>query len=153
MQIRRYRPGEELELWRLFHDTVHLSASADYSPEQLDAWSPTQVDLSKWRSRLGRLAPIVVENERKLIGYADFDTTGLVEHLYVHPQWQRRKVGTLLMQFVHEMARSDRIPKLYADVSITARPFFESWKFAIDHEQSVRLHDVELRGYRMSKTL
>lgn len=37
---------------RLFHDVVHESCAADYTPEQLDAWAPAERDLAAWGAQL-----------------------------------------------------------------------------------------------------
>jgi putative acetyltransferase len=40
MQVRKFKSGEELELWQLFHDTIHQVNKADYTTEQIMAWPP-----------------------------------------------------------------------------------------------------------------
>jgi len=153
MQIRRFKPGEELDLWQLFHDSVRHINTSDYTQEQLMAWSPDRIDPVKWRARIRNISPFVVEHERKLIAFADINTTGYVDYFYVHHQWQRRRVGTLLMQIIHEVAKQEAIDHLYADVSITAKPFFECWGFAVEKEQFVKIEHEILKNYRMAKPI
>ena len=52
MKIRRYKEGEEQALWSLLHETAHRVNCKDYSPAQLDAWAPAQIDLATWTERL-----------------------------------------------------------------------------------------------------
>jgi putative acetyltransferase len=153
MQIRRFKPGEEAELWHLFHDSVRHIDTSLYTSAQLHAWSPDEVDMVKWRARIRNISPFVVEHEKRLIGFADVQTTGYVDHFYVHHLWQRRRVGTLLMQILQEVARQDAIDKLFADVSIAAKPFFASWGFDVEREQLVHIDKEVLKSYRMSKPL
>lgn len=153
MQIRRFIPGEELALWDLFHSTIRHVSKSDYTAEQLAAWAPDQVDLPKWRTRIKNLAPFVVVHQEKLIGYADVQPTGYVDHFYVHHQWQRKRVGSLLMQVIHEVAKQNEVERLFADVSVTARPFFETWGFVLEKEQLLRMREVELKNFRMAKPL
>ena len=153
MQIRRYKPGEEMALWHLFHDSVRHIDTSHYTAEQLHAWSPDQIDLGKWRAKFRNISPFVVEHEKQLIGYADVQATGYVDHFYVHHLWQRRRVGTLLMQIILEVAKQDAIDNLFADVSITAKPFFESWGFQVEKEQYLHIDREVLKNYRMAKTL
>ncbi len=44
MIIRRYKPGEEEQLWQLYHDTTHVVNGKDYTPEQFERWAPSQVE-------------------------------------------------------------------------------------------------------------
>ena len=153
MQIRRFHPGEEVALWHLFHDSVRHIDNSHYTPEQLHAWSPDQIDFAKWRARFRNTSPFVVENEKQLIGYADFLPTGYVDHFYVHHLWQRKRVGTLLMQIILEVAKQDAIDNLYADVCVTAKPFFETWGFQVEKEHYIKLDQQELKSYRMARPL
>ena len=153
MQIRRFKPGEERELWKLFHETVRHIDTSHYTPQQLLAWSPDHVDFGKWSARIKNSSPFVVETGKQLIGYADVQSNGYIDHFYVHHLWQRRRVGTLLMHIILEVAKQDAINHLHADVSIVARPFFESWGFAVEKEQYVRIQQEVLKNYRMAKQL
>ena len=153
MLIRKFKPGEEAELWHLFHDSVHHISTDLYTSEQLLAWSPHRVDIDKWRARMRGISPFVVEHERKLIGYADVQASGYVDHFFVHHQWQRRGVGNLLMQIIVEVAKQDAIERLFSDVSIAARPFFERWGFVVECEQRVRIEHEVLKNFRMTREL
>ena len=153
MQIRKFKPGEEIELWHLFHDSVHHISTDFYTSEQLLAWSPKQIDADKWRARIRNISPFVVEREKKLIGYADVQANGFVDHFFVHSQWQRRGVGNLLMQIITEVARQNAVDHLFSDVSIAAKPFFERWGFVVEKEQQVRIQREVLKNYRMLRKL
>ena len=48
MVLRPYAPSDCQALAELFHHTVHTVNAGDYTPEQLDAWSPGAVDLEGW---------------------------------------------------------------------------------------------------------
>ena len=62
--LRSYCPADLDTIERLFYETVHTVNAADYSPEQLDAWAPGQIDrprsprLSAVRRRLRNLRRI-----------------------------------------------------------------------------------------------
>ncbi len=153
MQIREYQSQDADELRVLFHDTIRNVNSADYDTEQIAAWSPEEFDPVKWREQLDGIAPFVVVSGSRLLGYADVQPSGYIDHFFVHHQWQRRGVGNLLMQRLHDVAHACGTAKLFSEVSITARPFFEKWKFLVEAEQSVVVRDVTLRNFRMEKRL
>ena len=89
MEIRAYRPGDCREMAELFHRTVHEVSAADYSPEQLDAWSDGQPDLEAWnRSFLSHDTRVAVERGR-VVGFADMDPSGYLDRLYVSAEHQR----------------------------------------------------------------
>jgi putative acetyltransferase len=57
------------------------------------------------------------------------------------------------MQILLEVAKQDAIDKLFADVSMAAKPFFASWGFDVEREQLVHIDKEVLKNYRMSKSL
>jgi putative acetyltransferase len=153
MQVRKFKSGEELELWQLFHDTIHQINKSDYTTEQTMAWSPDTPDIEQWRARIHGISPFVVEHEGILLGYAGIQLTGYIDHFYIHHQWQRRGVGSLLMRKILEVAKENNISKLFSDVSITARPFFESWGFEVGQEQLVQIRGSILKNFKMMRIL
>lgn len=153
MNVRRFQYGEEATLWRLFYETIHTVNARDYTPEQLDAWAPQQIDHRLWEKRTRERNPFVASVENQIVGYADLQTDGLIDHFFVHHQWQRRGVGTALMAAIEAEATTLGLAELYSDVSLTARRFFGSHGFHVVIEQEVAIDDFSLRNCRMTKLL
>ena len=81
--LRPYRPSDCPALARLFYETVHTVNRRDYTPRQLDAWAPEEMDLAGWdRSFRGHFA-LVAELEGRLAGFGDIHRTGYLDRLYV----------------------------------------------------------------------
>ncbi|HSG72014.1 MAG TPA: GNAT family N-acetyltransferase [Planctomycetaceae bacterium] len=153
MHVRRYRPGEERELWQLFFETVRTVNVRDYTLEQVQAWAPDEIDEQRWRSRIQQNNPYVCVYRGEIVGFADVQETGYIDHFFVHCRRQGRGVGTILFESLESDARARGLSELSSHVSITARPFFESKGFVVEAEQEVSLGNVVLRNYRMLKSL
>jgi putative acetyltransferase len=154
MKIRRYDLGDEPQLWQLFHETIHTVNARDYTPEQLQAWSPAEIDERVWRDRIAGMNPYVcVDDAGMILGYAGLLESGHVDHFYVHHRRQRCGVGRLLMETIEADARSRGLGRLTSDVSITARPFFEAHGFSVVAAQQVQRQGVELTNFKMAKDL
>lgn len=153
MLVRKYQPGEETELWRLYFNTIRTVASRDYTFEQVRAWAPDEVDPERWRRKIEAINPFVCVHEQIIVGYADLQPTGYIDHFYVHHRWQGQGVGKRLFETVESEATLQEIVQLSADVSITARPFFESRGFRVVAPQEVTLGTVILRNFKMTKTI
>lgn len=153
MKIRPFEPGDEVELRRLFNETIRSIGASDYTPEQLEAWASRHHDANAWRKQMRRRKPAVAIIEQVIVGYADVQRTGLIDHFFVHPGWQRRGVGRRLMAEIERQATALDLRSLHSNVSITARPFFEAHGFTIAHSQEVEIGKVVLKNYRMNRTL
>ena len=154
MRIRDFKKGDETALWNVFYAAIHVTASANYSPEQLDAWAPRQVDPTRWAQRMQGIAPFVAEDDNgSIVAYADLQNSGYIDHFFVSPAVGRRGVGSLLMERIHEKAFSIGLSALFSEVSLSAQPFFEKWGFATEELKSVSIRGISLKNCRMRKML
>jgi putative acetyltransferase len=99
------------------------------------------------------IQPFVAEDAGQIVGYADLQPTGYIDHFFVAALRIRQGVGSQLMQHIHTTAAAQRIPQLSADVSITARPFFEKWGFVVMQQQAVTVRGVTMTNFHMQKAL
>lgn len=131
MQIRRFRPGDEAALFQVFFSAVHSVASRDYSPEQIKAWVPADLDQALWAQRIQALKPFVLELGGQVVAYADLQHKGYIDHFYVAATHPRQGLGTHLMTHLLAEAKSLGLENLTADVSVTAEPFFARHGFTV----------------------
>ena len=90
MTIRPYHSEDCGELARLFYETVHTVNAADYTPEQLDAWATGKKSLDTWDRSFRANTTLVAEAGGQIVGFADMDDGGYLDHLFVHRDFQRR---------------------------------------------------------------
>jgi len=140
--IRRCRPGEEAALFEIYYSAIHLLASRDYSPEQIQAWAPRDLDQGLWATRIRGIHPFVAELAGELVGYADLQANGYIDHFFVSGHHGRRGIGTALMNHVLDQARAASLTELTSDVSRTAQPFYESFGFTVVEERQPELRGV-----------
>ena len=146
MELRGYKPRDCKELAQLFYDTVHSVCAQDYSPAQLNAWADGQVDEAAWNaSFLAHDTVVAVENKR-IIGFADMAEDGYLDRLYVHKNFQRRGVASVLCDMLEWRSQAE---VLTTQASITAQPFFESRGYAVVREQQVERQGVMLTNFVM----
>lgn len=150
---RDFRQGDEPALRAVFESAIHEVAIRHYTQEQVDAWAPRGWDPMLWATRMQGIAPFVVEREGAIIGYADVQANGYIDHFFVSGSAGGQGVGRLLMRRIHERAAESGIAELTSEVSRTAQPFYRHFGFEIvDHHISV-VRGVELPYAAMRKVL
>ncbi len=149
--IREYRADDAPALRTVYCSAIRETAAKDYSPEQIAAWAPETVDESRWATRMAGISPFVAERDGNVVGYADVQSNGYIDHFFVAGYAARQGVGHALMRRIHSHATAIGLTSLFSDVSITARPFFESWGFAVEGQQSLVVAGISLTNYRMRK--
>lgn len=131
MLIRRYREGEEEAIWEIVFQATRVSNARDYHEDLIERWAPLEKDMKEWRARLGVQNPFVAEIDTHLVGLAELEDEGFIEYFYVHPDHQGKGVGKALMETVENEARERGFDRLTANVSVTARTFFEERGFEV----------------------
>ncbi|MEQ1757284.1 MAG: GNAT family N-acetyltransferase [Vicinamibacterales bacterium] len=153
VEIRPFREGDAPALWRVFYSAIRQTAAKDYTPEQIVAWAPTEFDAAKWAERMRGIQPFVAEQDGAIVGYADVQANGYIDHFFVSPTVVRQGVGSRLMQSIHDRAAVQGFERLFSDVSLTARPFYERWGFSVEEARTLTVAGVMLDNFRMSKAL
>jgi len=151
MLVRAFKEGDEPALQAVFYSAVHTIAAKDYTVEQLDAWAPHRPDWEAWTARMKALRPFVAELDGRIVGYADLQTTGHIDHFFVSAKHARRGVGRLLMETLQARATELGLARLFSDVSLTAQPFFERFGFSVVERKTVLVGKVSLPNARMEK--
>jgi len=153
MHVRDFTFGDEPALHAVFYSAVHTIAAGDYTPAQLDAWAPDRPDMEKWTVRMRAIRPFVVEEDGRIVGYADLQANGYIDHFFVSGTCARRGIGRILMNRIHAHAGELNIVRLFSDVSLTAQPFFERFGFHVLEFKTIVVSGVSLPNARMAKYL
>lgn len=155
MEIRTYRQEDIKDIAELFYDTVHTVNAADYTEKQLDAWADGNIDLSAWnRSFQEHMTLVAVmpsdkaNGTQQIVGFADMDSTGYLDRLYVHKGFQRHGIATALCDRLEQAAN---VENFTTHASITAKPFFEKRGYQVMCVQQVERKGVLLTNYVMKK--
>ena len=151
LTISPYYQGIERELFDAFRSAITQVCSKDYSEAQIHAWVPAQYDHAKWKQRIDTIQPFVAVLNGEVVGYADIQKDGYIDHFYVSGNFQSRGVGKALMSKL--LAQQLDIKKAYSNVSITARPFFEKHGFRLVKENIVQVRGIDLVNFTMERAL
>ena len=154
MKLRRVNDADIPAIAALYYHTVRRVNSRDYNPQQIDAWAPEIAPNSFWQSRFGNYQVFVAEDDAGIVGFAEFDNIGgRIDCFYVHHEKQRTGIGTALLRQIEEQARRRNLHRLFADVSITARPFFAKNGFTVVAEQESMYRGCSFKQTAMEKAL
>ena len=152
VEIRPYESRDAGATPRIFDEAVAVSASADYTPEQIRAWQGMRpATPPQWnRSMRGRESYVALIGG-KVAGFSDLAQDGHIHMLFVDPRFGGRGVGRALLTFLEACAVGRGLSRLSADVSLTARPLFERMGFEVVEEQRVRVGGQVLTNFQMAK--
>lgn len=150
--IRDYQAEDAEDLAKIYYNTIHNFNIQDYSQEQVNVWAPkSSLEATGWAKKFERTQPFVAIMDNTVVGFAEFEPDGHIDCFYCHHQWMGYGIGSALMRAIFEKAKQKNIFRIFAEVSITARPFFEKQGFITIKEQTVILEGIKLTNYKMEK--
>jgi len=149
--IRKYVEQDAKTTWLLFFNTIRNINKQDYNQAQLQAWAPELMDLFIWNKRMSDIEPFIAEIDGKIVGYADLQNDGLIDHFFCHQDHLRQGVGSALMLHILHTGREKKIKYYFSQVSITAKPFFEHFGFKVVKQQLAEVGEQVLTSFYMEK--
>ncbi|MGJ5676197.1 MAG: GNAT family N-acetyltransferase [Nostochopsis sp.] len=153
MNIRKFHHQDTQEIMQLFYDTVHNINIRDYTSEQVNAWAPQYMDYRRWNEHLHSKMSYVAELDGQIIGFAQLEPDGHIDCFYCHKDFQGIGVGSKLLDTLQTQAKALGIKRVFAEVSITAKGFFEHKGFQVTNQQTVERRSVKFINYCMDKNI
>lgn len=135
LTLRPYAPDDAAATLDVFRAAVTGTAAAHYTPEQIRAWCPADVDADAWAARRAAAWTVVaVDGAGRVLGFADLTADGVLDMLFVHPEAGGRGASRLLVGAVLAEARRRGLPRVDVRASRSARPVLEALGFTVDGE-------------------
>jgi putative acetyltransferase len=153
MKIRTYEISDAQELMQLFYDTVHEVNIQDYTPEQVNAWAPANMNIEAWTKGFENRFVYVVEAQDTIAGFGELEADGHIARFFCHKNFQRQGVGTQILEQIELKAKSLGLRRLFTEASLTARPFFKSKGFVVLCQEEVERRGQRLPRFQMEKAL
>ena len=138
----------------VFLAAITQVASTDYSREQIAAWArPRSRTVPEWDRETQARGSFVAVLTGEAVGFSDVNRAGYIDTMFVSPSYGGCGVGSSLLTTAECRARTWGARRLSADVSVTARPFFERHEFVETAERHPLIAGVRLTNLYMTKPL
>jgi putative acetyltransferase len=153
LEIRRANTDDTAQICRLFYDTVTNVNNKDYTPGQIEIWAAKYKDTERWKAKINEQNFFVAELDGKITGFGSITDKGYLDYMYVHKDHQGQGIATELLKVIEQTADELQLKEIWAEVSITARPFFKSKGFGITKLFTTNVNGIEFEDSIMKKNL
>jgi len=140
------------EMMQLFYETVHTVNAIHYTKDQLNGWAPLDSDKRFWQHRLKKNICKVAFINNTMVGFTEL-IDGHVDTMYVHKDFQRRKIAANLIDEILQIAAEKKYGVLTTEASITAKPFFEAFGFRVTRIKKKLYNGKDFTNFKMKKNL
>lgn len=141
------------ELQQLFVDSITTICVPDYNSEQIKVWIASTENKQRWLDLIYNQILLVAIAKETIVGFCSLQKASFVDMLYIHKDYQGLGIARKLYTELEREAIKLQQNQLSADVSKTARPFFEKMGFKVFIKQTVKRQGIELTNFKMIKTL
>jgi putative acetyltransferase len=141
------------EIQQLFFETINMICKKDYTKEQIEAWSSAKDDDEKWLNKILNQYFLVARSNNKIVGFGSLQDNSYLDLLYVHKDYQKKDIAKRILLFLEKKAEINQAEMINADVSKTAKSFFEKNGYKIIKEQKKKIKNVSLPNFKMVKKL
>ena len=149
--IRPFKTADAPALRALKYATIRQVNRKDYTEQQLQAWAPDEYDEADWLQRISAMNLLVATLDGVIVGFADVQDDGYIDHFFCHSDYQGQGIGKALMNEILAISQLKSVKRLYSHLSITARPFFERYGFYVVREQQVDIRGKILTNFVMER--
>lgn len=153
VRIRPFHSSDAAALAALFYESVHKGARRAYDAAQRRAWAPRVPDAAAWRDRLSAQTVLVAERDGDPVGFMTLREDGRIDLAFVAPAAIGQGVARALYDEILQEARQAGMPRLHAEASLMARPFFERQGWSVIVPETVVRDGVSIPRFRMEKRL
>lgn len=151
--IRKGTTNDLPDMLQLFTAAIDEVCKKDYDLQQLEAWKSGAENEERWMSVIRDQYVLLAVIENKIAGFCSLDQGNYIDLLFVHKDHQHQGIAFLLYHQIEKEALQNHQKEITADVSKTARPFFEKAGFQITQEQTVSVQGIAMTNYKMVKHL
>jgi putative acetyltransferase len=118
----------------IFQESILSIPSHYYTASQLLQWAAVFNNTAYWQQLLETQTCILCLQNTTPIGYISLAKNGFIDHLYVTALFQRKGLGTALIQQVEAYAKTKSIQLLETDASLIATPLFKKMGYQLVRE-------------------
>jgi putative acetyltransferase len=149
--IRPYSADDLAAVVECFDRSVRMIGARAYTPDQIAVWAPDPPDPMGWPDRLRSGGVFVADVDGRVAGFARADDIGCIDLLYVDPDFEGLGWGRALLETACAWMEARGVRELVSEVSLSARPLFESMGFRVEGEQQIERRGVRLVNFRMRR--
>ncbi|WP_421754346.1 GNAT family N-acetyltransferase [Croceimicrobium sp.] len=133
----------------LFEASIRQTCQADYSAAEIEAWLQTLQNKDRWEELIKQQVVWLAMADTQLAGFCSLKAGDYLDFMYVSPHHQGMGLAKLLLKAAVLEARKQGKDTLSSDISITARPFFDSQGWKVIRKNENPRGDQVLINYRM----
>ena len=151
MHLKRITKKDQLDLKKLYFDSILSIDERIYSQEQKRAWASQAWDNNAFELSLNAGKGWLVNKNKKIIAFGLRYPANRIALLYCKGDSQRKGYGTKLLHKLEEEANEEGFPYLTTEASLISYKLFLKNKWEIIRKEKITINKILFERYKMIK--
>ena len=153
MNLRQITIKDQLELKKIYFDSIQSLDEKIYSREQKRAWSCQAWDNPNFDKSLTEGKGWLLREKGIIIAFATRYPTERIALFYCKGKYQRKGYGSKLLHKLEDEAKKEGLDTLYTEASLISYELFLKNKWEIIRKEKVIINNIFFERYKMTKII
>ena len=153
MNLRQITIKDQINLKRIYFDSIQSIDEKIYNKEQKLAWSSQAWVNLEFHESITKGKGFIVEDLNKKIGFAIRYPKNKLSLLYVRGNFRGEGIGNMLINAIEKEALNEGIPSIHTEASLLSYKLFlkNNWKEI--RKEKIIIQNITFNRYNMFKYL
>ncbi len=153
MNLRQITIKDQLELKKVYFDSIQSLDEKIYSQEQKRAWSSQAWDNPNFDKSITKGKGWLLSEKGIIIAFATRFPNNRIALFYCKGQFQRKGCGTKLLNKLEDEAKKEGIDSLTTEASLISYKLFLKSEWEIIRKEKVTINNIFFERYTMIKII
>ena len=151
MNLKQITKKDQLDLKKLYFDSVISIDERIYSKEQKRAWAGQAWENKNFDLSINKGKGWLINKNGGLIAFATRYPNNKIALLYCKGDSQRKGYGTILLQKLEKEAKEEGLPSLFTEASLLSYKLLLRNNWEIIHKENIIIKNIIFERYKMVK--
>ena len=151
MNLKQITKKDQLELKKLYFDSILSIDERIYTQEQKRAWASQAWDNKFFDLSINQGKGWLINNDEEIIGFATRYPKNRISLLYCKGDSQRKGFGTILLHKLEKEAKAEGLTSLSTEASLISYGLFLKNDWKIIRKEKIIIKNIIFERYKMIK--
>ena len=153
MNLRQITIKDQLELKKVYFDSIQSLDEKIYSQEQKRAWSSQAWNNPNFDKSITKGKGWLLSKEGIIIAFATRYPNDRIALFYCKGKFQRKCYGSKLLHKLEDEAKKEGLDSLYTEASLISYELFLKNEWEIIRKEKVIINNIFFERYKMTKII
>ena len=153
MNLRQITIKDQLELKKVYFDSIQSLDENIYSQEQKRAWSSQAWNNPNFEKSITKGKGWLLSEKGIIVAFATRYPKNKIALFYCKGDFQRKGWGSKLLHKLEDEAKEEGLDSLYTEASLISYELFLKNEWEIIRKEKVTINKIFFERYKMSKII